>query len=54
VHRLEVPFRRVVLSSRDTGFGAAKKFDLEVWLPGQQTWRESSSCSNTRGFRRCG
>ena len=37
---LEVPFRRVVLSSGDTGFGAARTYDLEVWLPGQQAWRE--------------
>ena len=48
---LEVPFRRVVLSSGDTGFGAAKTFDLEVWLPGQQAWREISSCSNCRDFQ---
>ena len=49
--RLELPFRRVVLSSGDTGFGAAKTYDLETWLPGQQAWREISSCSNTRGFQ---
>jgi seryl-tRNA synthetase len=48
---LEVPFRRVVLSSGDTGFAAARTFDLEVWLPGQQAWREISSCSNTRDFQ---
>ena len=48
---LEVPFRRVVLSSGDTGFGATKTFDLEVWLPGQQAWREISSCSNCRDFQ---
>jgi seryl-tRNA synthetase len=48
---LEVPFRRVVLSSGDTGFSAAKTHDLEVWLPGQQTWREISSCSNCRDFQ---
>jgi seryl-tRNA synthetase len=48
---LEVPFRRVVLSSGDTGFGAAKTYDLEVWLPGQQMWREISSCSNCRDFQ---
>jgi seryl-tRNA synthetase len=48
---LEVPFRRVVLASGDTGFGAAKTYDLEAWLPGQQTWREISSCSNTRDFQ---
>ena len=48
---LNVPYRRVVLSSGDTGFGAVKTFDLEVWLPGQQAWREISSCSNTRAFQ---
>jgi seryl-tRNA synthetase len=48
---LEVPFRRVMLSSGDTGFGAAKTFDLEVWLPGQQAWREISSTSNCRDFQ---
>ena len=48
---LEVPFRRVVLSSGDTGFGAVKTYDLEVWLPGQQAWREISSCSNCRDFQ---
>jgi seryl-tRNA synthetase len=51
LRRLEVPFRRVVLSSGDTGFGAAKTYDLETWLPGQQAWREISSCSNCRGFQ---
>jgi seryl-tRNA synthetase len=48
---LNLPYRRVVLSSGDTGFGAVKTFDLEVWLPGQQMWREISSCSNTRDFQ---
>jgi len=48
---LKIPYRRVVLSSGDTGFGAARTFDLEVWLPGQQMWREISSCSNTRDFQ---
>jgi len=48
---LQLPYRRVVLSSGDTGFGAAKTFDLEVWLPGQQAYREISSCSNTRDFQ---
>ncbi|MSP02032.1 MAG: serine--tRNA ligase [Acetobacteraceae bacterium] len=48
---LGVPFRRVLLSAGDTGFGAAKTFDLEVWMPGQQAWREISSCSNTRDFQ---
>jgi len=48
---LEVPCRRVVLSAGDTGFGAAKTYDLEVWLPGQQAWREISSCSNCHDFQ---
>jgi seryl-tRNA synthetase len=48
---LELPSRRVVLSSGDTGFQSAKTFDLEVWLPGQQAWREISSCSNCRDFQ---
>jgi seryl-tRNA synthetase len=48
---LEIPFRRVVLSAGDTGFQSARTFDLEVWLPGQQAWREISSCSNCRDFQ---
>ena len=48
---LGLPYRRVVLCAGDTGFGAVKTFDLEVWLPGQQAWREISSCSNTRAFQ---
>jgi seryl-tRNA synthetase len=48
---LELPFRRVLLCAGDTGFSAAKTFDLEVWLPGQQAWREISSCSNCRDFQ---
>ncbi len=48
---LELPFRRVLLCAGDTGFGAAKCYDLEVWLPGQEAWREISSCSNTRAFQ---
>jgi seryl-tRNA synthetase len=48
---LEIPYRKVVLSSGDTGFGATKTFDLEVWLPGQQAWREISSTSNCRDFQ---
>ncbi len=51
LERLELPYRRVLLSSGDTGFGAVRTFDLEVWLPGQQMWREISSCSNTRDFQ---
>ncbi len=48
---LELPYRRVLLCAGDTGFGAARTFDLEVWLPGQGTYREISSCSNTRDFQ---
>jgi seryl-tRNA synthetase len=48
---LELPYRRVLLSSGDTGFGAVRTFDLEVWLPGQKAWREISSCSNCRDFQ---
>ncbi len=48
---LGLAYRRVLLCSGDTGFGAAKTFDLEVWLPGQQAWREISSCSNLRAFQ---
>jgi seryl-tRNA synthetase len=51
LERLGLTYRRVVLSAGDTGFGAAKTFDLEVWLPGQQAWREISSCSNCRDFQ---
>ncbi|MBV8589491.1 MAG: serine--tRNA ligase [Acetobacteraceae bacterium] len=48
---LELPFRRVVLCAGDTSFASAKTYDLEVWLPGQQAWREISSCSNCREFQ---
>ncbi len=48
---LEIPYRRVLLCAGDTGFGAARTFDLEAWLPGQGAWRELSSCSNTRDFQ---
>jgi len=48
---LELAWRRIVLCAGDTGFGAAKTYDLEVWLPGQKAWREISSCSNTRAFQ---
>ncbi|MBW4021955.1 MAG: serine--tRNA ligase [Proteobacteria bacterium] len=51
LERLELPYRRVVLCAGDTGFGAAKTYDLEVWLPGQGAWREISSCSNMRDFQ---
>lgn len=49
--RLGITFRRMLLCAGDTGFGAAKTFDLEAWLPGQKAWREISSCSNTRDFQ---
>ena len=48
---LGLVWRRIVLCAGDTGFGAAKTYDLEVWLPGQKAWREISSCSNTRAFQ---
>ena len=51
LERLELPYRRVLLCAGDTGFGAAKTFDLEVWLPGQGAFREISSCSNMRDFQ---
>ena len=49
--RLEIPYRVVVLSTGDMGFAAAKTYDLEVWLPGQQRYREISSCSNCEDFQ---
>ncbi len=48
---LDLPFRTVVLCSGDTGFGARKTYDIEVWLPGQKTYREISSCSNCGDFQ---
>ncbi|WP_353211337.1 serine--tRNA ligase [Rhodovarius sp.] len=48
---LGLTWRRLFLCAGDTGFGAARTYDLEVWLPGQQAWREISSCSNTRDFQ---
>jgi seryl-tRNA synthetase len=48
---LKLPYRRVLLCTGDTGFSSAKTFDLEVWLPGQQLYREISSCSNFDGFQ---
>lgn len=49
--KLELPFRTVVLCSGDTGFGARKTYDIEAWLPGQEAYREISSCSNTGDFQ---
>jgi len=51
LERLELPYRRVLLSTGDMGFASAKTYDLEVWLPSQQTYREISSCSNTEAFQ---
>ncbi|HWX49119.1 MAG TPA: serine--tRNA ligase [Roseomonas sp.] len=48
---LGLVWRRIVLCAGDTGFSAAKTYDLEVWLPGQGAWREISSCSNCRDFQ---
>ena len=48
---LELPYRVITLCSGDIGFTAAKTYDLEVWLPGQDKYREVSSCSNTEAFQ---
>ena len=51
LNRLELPYRRVLLCTGDMGFASAKTYDIEVWLPGQNTYREISSCSNTEAFQ---
>jgi len=51
LRRLELPYRVVDLCTGDLGFSAARTFDIEVWLPGQETYREISSCSNFRDFQ---
>lgn len=51
LQRLELPYRVVSLCAGDIGFSAAKTYDLEVWLPGQQRYREISSCSNMENFQ---
>ena len=51
LQKLGLPYRKMVLCSGDIGFSAAKTFDLEVWLPGQQAYREISSCSNCEDFQ---
>jgi seryl-tRNA synthetase len=51
LQRLGLPYRLVTLCAGDTGFGAAKTYDLEVWLPSQQRYREISSCSNYEAFQ---
>ena len=51
LQRLELPYRVIVLCTGDIGFGAAKTYDLEVWLPGQDAYREISSCTNYEAFQ---
>jgi seryl-tRNA synthetase len=49
--RLGLPYRTMLLSTGDMGFASAKTYDIEVWLPSQNTYREISSCSNTEAFQ---
>ncbi|CAG0910241.1 unnamed protein product, partial [Cyprideis torosa] len=49
--KLDLPFRTMLLCAGDTGFSSTKTYDLEVWLPGQQAYREISSCSNFLDFQ---
>jgi seryl-tRNA synthetase len=51
LQKLELPYRVITLCTGDMGFSATKTFDLEVWLPAQNTYREISSCSNTEAFQ---
>ena len=51
LEKLELPYRRLLLCTGDMGFSAAKTYDLEVWLPSQNTYREISSCSNCTDFQ---
>ena len=51
LEKLELPYRRVLLCTGDMGFSAARTYDLEVWLPSQDTFREISSCSNCETFQ---
>ncbi len=51
LQKLDLPYRVVALCAGDLGFGAAKTYDLEVWLPSQKTYREISSCSNFESFQ---
>ena len=51
LQKLELPYRKVALCTGDLGFSAAKTYDLEVWLPAQNTYREISSCSNFEAFQ---
>jgi seryl-tRNA synthetase len=51
LQKLELPYRKVALCTGDMGFSASKTYDLEVWLPAQNTYREISSCSNFEAFQ---
>lgn len=51
LQKLELPYRTIVLCTGDMGFSAAKTYDIEVWMPAQNTYREISSCSNTEDFQ---
>ena len=51
LQKLGLPYRVITLCTGDMGFGAAKTYDLEVWLPAQNTYREISSCSNCEAFQ---
>ena len=51
LQKLELPYRVVALCTGDMGFGSARTYDLEVWLPAQDTYREISSCSNCEAFQ---
>jgi seryl-tRNA synthetase len=51
LQQLGLPYRKVLLCTGDMGFSAVKTYDLEVWLPSQQTYREISSCSNCGDFQ---
>lgn len=51
LQKLELPYRKVVLCTGDLGFSSSKTYDLEVWLPSQETYREISSCSNFHDFQ---
>jgi seryl-tRNA synthetase len=51
LRRLKLPFRTMLLCTGDMGFASAKTYDIEVWLPGQNAYREISSCSNTEAFQ---
>jgi seryl-tRNA synthetase len=51
LERLDLPYRTMLLCTGDMGFASAKTYDIEVWLPSQETYREISSCSNTAAFQ---